>query len=102
MVTLKIKISFLAIAILAIVFASCSGKKSNVPVPANAALVFHFDGASLNSKLSWDEIKNSEWFKKLKEQADNSDETAKKLMENPEESGLNTKSDFYFFLTPRG
>lgn len=102
MVTPKIKFSFLAIAVLAIVFASCSGKKSNVPVPANAALVFHFDGASLNSKLSWDEIKNSEWFKKLKEQADNSDETAKKLMENPEESGLNTKSDFYFFLTPRG
>ena len=103
MSTPKIRLRYLpVIAVLAIVFASCSGKKSNVPVPADAAVVFHFDGASLNSKLSWDEIKSSEWFQKVKEQAESSDEMAKKLMENPEESGLNTKSDFYFFLTTRG
>lgn len=103
MSTPKIRLRYLpVIAVLAIVFASCSGKKSNVPVPADAAVVFHFDGASLNSKLSWDEIKSSEWFQKVKEQAESNDEMAKKLMENPEESGLNTKSDFYFFLTTRG
>lgn len=103
MATLKINLKYLpVIAVLAIVFASCSGKKSNVPVPADAAVVFHFDGASLNSKLSWDEIKSSEWFKKAKEQAEKSDETAQKIMDNPEESGLNIKSDIYVFLTPRG
>lgn len=101
MATLKINLKYLpVIAVLAIVFASCSGKKSNVPVPADAALVMHIDGKSLNSKLSWDEVKKSEWFKQAYSMTEK--ELAKTILNDPEESGVDMKSDVYIFTTPRG
>lgn len=54
---MKLKLTSLAfLATLVIVFASCSNKAS-VPVPEDAAIVIHIDGASLSSKLPWEEIK---------------------------------------------
>ncbi|MGB3007818.1 MAG: DUF4836 family protein [Chitinophagaceae bacterium] len=86
-------------SMLLIIFSSCS-KKTNVPVPQDAFFVLHVDGASLNAKLSWDEIKQSEWFKKAKEEV--KDELAKTILDNPEESGINIKSDAYIFMSARG
>lgn len=89
------------LAILAIVsFASCS-KKSNVPVPADAAMVFHISGSSLHSKLSWEEFKQGDLYKVAAEQAAE-DALAKKILDNPDSSGIDMKSDAFLFITPRG
>jgi hypothetical protein len=89
----------LLLAISGVIFTSCSGK-ADIPVPVDAGLVIHIDGASLDSKLSWDEIRQSEWFQMGYKEA--KDTLAKKIMDNPEESGVNIKSDFYMFMKAHG
>jgi hypothetical protein len=97
---MKLKLTSLALlATLVIVFASCSGK-ADVPVPEDAAVIIHIDGASLSSKLPWDEIKKSDWFKVANEEI--KDDLAKKILDNPDESGVNVKSDAYLFMKTRG
>ncbi|MBK6937968.1 MAG: DUF4836 family protein [Chitinophagaceae bacterium] len=91
---------FPVIALLVIVFSSCSGKKSNVPIPADAAFAMHIDGKSLNEKLSWDEVKKSEWFKQVYNKTE--EDLAKSILNDPEETGVDMKSDVYIFTTPRG
>ena len=82
-----------------LLFASCS-KKSNKEgryIPATAGVVMHIDGELLNSKLSWDEIKQNYIFKKMI--ADTSVSSfAKSILENPENSGVNIKSDIIVFV----
>lgn len=82
-----------------IIFASCS-KKSNKEgryVPATAGVVMHINGESLNAKLPWEEIKQNNVFKKMI--ADTSVSSfAKSILENPENSGVNTKGDIIVFV----
>ncbi len=94
---------FLPIALAAlmavILFASCSKKtnKEGRYIPATAGVVMHINGESLNAKLSWDEIKQNELFKKMI--ADTSVSSfAKSLLENPENSGVNIKADLIVFV----
>lgn len=80
---------------------SCgSGDKHAIAVPKEAAFVFHINAPSLSSKLTWDEIKATNWFKELQTEAD--DSLAQKLMDNPENSGIDTKADLAFFAKRRG
>ena len=45
---------------------SCSsGDKHAIAVPKEAAFVFHINGPSLSSKLSWADIKATSWFKEM-------------------------------------
>lgn len=86
-------------AILAVMLFSSCGKKNKQGryIPENAGVVFMLDGESLNSKLSWDEVKQNEIFKKM--MADTSVPAfAKLIMENPESSGVNIKSDLIMFM----
>ena len=82
-----------------LLFASCS-KKSNKEgryIPATAGVVMHIDGELLNSKLSWDEIKQNYIFKKMI--ADTSVSSfSKSILENPENSGVNIKADIVVFV----
>jgi len=87
------------LALLLILLGSC-GNKSNVPVPGNAGLVIHINGASLNSKLSWDEFKQGELYKMAKTEV--KDELAQKILENPDSSGVDIKSDAWFFIANTG
>ena len=97
---MKLKLTPLALlASLVIVFTSCSNK-ANVPVPEDAAIVIHIDGASLSSKLPWEEIKKSEWFNIANQEV--KDDLAKKILDNPDESGVDIKSDAYIFMKTRG
>jgi hypothetical protein len=91
--------SYSYLALLLVLLGSC-GKKSNVPVPEDAGLVIHINGASLNSKLSWDEFKQGELYKQTK--AEIRDELAQKILDNPDSSGVDIKGDAYFFLRSRG
>jgi hypothetical protein len=92
----------LALAVTVTLFTvSCKkGGKTGLLVPKEAAVVVYFNTGSLSSKLSWAEIKQSEWFKEL--QRKNSDTLARKLMNEPSASGLDTDKGFCFFLAPRG
>ncbi len=86
-----------AAAIVIATFTSCSkGGKTGLLVPEDAAIVFHINNASLSSKLSWEDIKQSQWFREAG--TDVADEWGKKLLEDPSASGIDTKSDFVLFL----
>ncbi|MFL5807875.1 MAG: DUF4836 family protein [Flavisolibacter sp.] len=85
-----------------LMLASCkNANKSGLSIPKDAALVFHISSSSLSSKLSWDDIKKTNWYKDLHQQADK-DSLAQKILDNPEASGINVKSDFAFFIKKRG
>lgn len=86
-----------------LVLASCNnGNKSGLAIPKDAAFVFHIDAASLSSKLTWEDIKKTTWYNDLREQAKGDDSLAQKILDNPEASGINVKSDFVFFIQKRG
>lgn len=90
-----------ALAACMLLIVSCKNKNTlGLAIPKDAALVFHIHTSSLASKLSWEEIKNSSWFKEASQKAE--DSTAKKLMENPEASGIDLRNDLAFFIQRRG
>lgn len=78
---------------------SC-GNKSNIPVPKDAVLVLQLNSASLSSKLTWKEIKEGELFKQAS--AEIKDSLAQKLMDDPENSGVDTKADLILFVKKQG
>ena len=88
----------LAIAVTVTLFAvSCKkGGKTGLLVPKEAAVVFYFNSGSLSSKLSWEEIKKSQWFQEASREA--SDSFARKMLQDPSLSGVNTEKGFCFFL----
>jgi hypothetical protein len=96
------RISILSVAALAavILFSSCKSKKENKQgryIPETAGIVLHVNGESLNSKLSWEDIKQNEWFKDA--YADSTKSAfAKTILDNPENSGVNMKGDIIIFM----
>lgn len=92
----------LAFAVTVTLFAvSCKkGGKTGLLVPKEASVVFYFNSGSLSSKLSWEEIRKSEWFQEVHREAP--DSFARKILENPSLSGVNTDKGFCFFLVGRG
>ncbi len=94
---LRFRIPLLA-AFAILLLASCSKKnKEGKFVPKDAAVVVHVNGASLSSKLPWDEIKKNALFQKM--YADSSIPTfIKGALDNPDNSGIDTKTDMIFFM----
>src|ERR1700749_930246 len=93
---IRYRIQFLA-AMAVFLLASCSKtNKQGRYIPKQAAVVMHINGESLNSKLPWDEIKSNALFQKMY-----SDSTipafAKKVLDNPENSGIDIKNDMVIF-----
>ena len=79
-------------------FSSCSKtNKEGRYIPVNAVFVVHLNGQTLNTKLPWEEIKQSELFKEA--YADSSTPAiAKSVMDNPENTGIDVKNDILFFV----
>ncbi len=81
-----------------VIFASC--KKTNTQgrmIPNTAAIVVHINGNSTSEKLPWAAIKDNPLFKEIYE--DSSVTAAmKKLLDNPENSGIDIKKDMLFFI----
>lgn len=90
----------IAVAIAAVCFVSCKNGSTGLPIPKDAAMVLHINTSSITSKLSWNDIKGTNWFKEAS--ADEKDSLSKALMENPEASGVDIKSDFAYFMKKRG
>lgn len=91
------KILFLFV-LLASLF-SCKNRGGDAArfIPKDAALVIHLNGKSLFEKLPWEDILQNEATKHIL--ADSSvPEVFKKVINNPQESGVDTKSDIYSYL----
>lgn len=85
----------------ALLISSCkSGDRIDIPVPKDALTVVHLNNTSLSTKLTWDEIKATSWFKDAYEKAD--DSLLKRLLNDPEASGMNTQADMLFFIKKQG
>lgn len=90
---------FLMLGIATVV--SCGrSDKQGIIVPKDAGIVIHINAPSLSSKLTWAEIKATNWFSELHKNAD--DSIAKQLLDNPESSGINTSGDLAFFMKKQG
>jgi hypothetical protein len=92
-------LGLLAIALMLITSCS-SGDKSAFAIPKDAGLVVHINTPSLTSKLSWKEIQQTRWFKEAYEESE--DSLAKKILDNPDNTGVNTEMDLVFFVKRQG
>ena len=79
---------------------SCKNKTTGLLIPKDAAMVVHVNGSAITSKLSWNEIKQTNWFKELYKNSD--DSFSRKLMNNPDSSGIDIKSSFAIFIKKQG
>lgn len=95
-------VSLLLIAATITGVGSCSRTdKGGIAVPKDATLVVHIDAPSITSKVSWQEIQQTEWFKEI--YADESVDTlTKKIMDDPSNSGIDIKGDMVFFMKRQG
>src|SRR5215204_749 len=97
----KVSFSIWLLVIYALFIISCKQtNKTGAMIPNDAGMVLHLNANSLNSKLSWEEIKQTNWFKEM--YAETPDSLAKKIMDDPANSGMDIKSDFVFFLKNQG
>ncbi|PZR27518.1 MAG: hypothetical protein DI535_09840 [Citrobacter freundii] len=101
---MKFKSLLLAFAVTVALFAvSCKkGGKTGLLVPKDAAFVVYFNTGSLSSKLSWAEIKQSDWFKEVQAEAAKEDAFTQKVLNDPAASGLDMDKGFCLFMAPRG
>ncbi|HWC55273.1 MAG TPA: DUF4836 family protein [Chitinophagaceae bacterium] len=96
----KIFLPVIIFASLAAVISSCKKKDTTgLLIPKDAAMAVHFNAASFSSKLSWDDIKATNWFQKI--QADSRDSLAQQFLADPASSGMDLKSDFVYFIKMR-
>lgn len=91
----RILAAFIAFVVL---FSACkSSNKQGRYIPEEATFVVHFNGDSFLSKLPWEEIKKGEvYIDAIKDTS--LSPLAKKIMDNPEESGLDIKNDVMMFI----
>jgi hypothetical protein len=99
--------SFFRLALLfagaAFLFTSCSKKnEEGKMIPNNATVVVQLNTKSLKEKLTWDDIKNANWYNMAlahyQEQYGAANAGMKKIFENPENSGIDLNNSLIFFV----
>lgn len=88
---------FFAISSMALLFTSC-GKNNGIGnmIPSDALFAAQANMKSLDSKLSWNDIKQTEWYKKAV--SDSSiPEWRRKILDNPSASGIDFDEGLIFF-----
>jgi hypothetical protein len=90
----------LLFAFTALFFITSCSKKTNTQgryIPATAAVIVHVNSEAISSKLPWEEVKQNELFKSL--YADSSlSSYVKSALDNPENTGIDSKKDLLFFM----
>lgn len=99
--TNRLTLFFLSAATLLLVVSCKRGGKSGLLVPKDAGIVFHINGASLSSKLSWAEISQTKWFEDALKEKD-ANPIALSVLKNPESSGVDIKGDIVLFMKKQG
>jgi hypothetical protein len=96
----KIFFSLAVTGSLAVLISSCKKHdKTGLLIPKDAALAVHFNAASFSSKLSWEDIKATNWFQRM--QSESHDSLSQQFMMDPASSGIDLKSDFVYFIKMR-
>ena len=103
---LHFRIRFIAAIAIMLFFASCSkSNKQGRLVPKDAGFVMHWNSKSLSGKINMNELKQSDWYKQITEQVygdSNRSAFMKKITEFGKNSGVETLSDFIFFVDNSG
>lgn len=90
----------LLITVIAVLSLSSCSKKKNTQgryIPANAAVILHMNAGSIFEKLPWEEVKQNQLFVEM--YADTSlSSFVRSAMDNPENTGIDTKKDLVFFM----
>ncbi|MEO7961473.1 MAG: DUF4836 family protein, partial [Ginsengibacter sp.] len=91
--------SSVIILFFAIAFSACKKRNdAGKMIPQNALFVAYLDTKSLDEKLSWEEIKQTSWYKDL--YSDTATKAwIKNILDNPENSGIDSKGGLIFFVT---
>lgn len=87
----------------AFLFTSCSKKnEEGKMIPKNAMFVVQLNSKSLKEKLTWDDIKNSNWYNMAlahyQEHHGTTNSGMKKIFDDPENSGIDLNSSLVFFV----
>ncbi len=94
----RIRIQHLFLLAGILFLASCSkSNKEGRYIPKNAGVVVLVNGESISSKLPWSEVKQNDLFKKLYTDS-TLDAFVKSALDNPENTGIDTKKNFLFFF----
>lgn len=95
---MKLHVKLIAIAAIMLSFASCkNSNKEGRNIPATASFAVHINSKSLSEKLPWSEIKSNPLFENVYSDS-NVSAAVKKILDNPDNSGIDTKSDLIFFI----
>ncbi len=98
---MKSNLFLISLIAVSLFFTTCKNSgKTDLPIPKDAVMVMHINTRSLTSKLSWKDIKETNWFQEMA--ADEKDSVTKKILENPEKSGVDLTSDLAFFMKKQG
>lgn len=97
---MKRVLSTLSLFVLLLAVSCKKADKSGLLVPEDAGVVVHINSPSLSSKLSWEEISQTEWFQEISKDA--TDSTAAKLLKDPGQSGIDIKADLVFYVKKQG
>jgi hypothetical protein len=85
------------LTVVALLGACSKNNKPGLVVPKEAVYALHVNGKTLSEKLPWEDIKNNPVWSEI-----SGDSTlpalAKKILDNPENSGIDIKNDMSFFL----
>lgn len=81
---------------ISVIFSSC-GKKNSVGsrIPKDALFVAYVNMNSMSTHLSWNEIKQTDWFKKVYDNKET--ESWRKILDNPDSSGIDFDKGLIFF-----
>ncbi len=93
----RFRIPLLAVVCILLLASCTKTNKQGRYIPKDAAIALHIDGASLSSKLPWEDIKQNVLFQQM--YADSSVPAyVKKALDNPDNSGIDTKTDMAIFM----
>ncbi|MDP4284086.1 MAG: DUF4836 family protein [Bacteroidota bacterium] len=91
----KFSITFIAMAFL---FSSCSKKNDEGKmIPKSAIFVTAINTKSLNDKLPWEEVKQTNWYKKIYSKM-STPEWRKKILDNTGATGIDFDKELFFFV----
>jgi hypothetical protein len=93
-------VSLLLLSVIVTGIISCSRNKSGIAIPKDASFAVHVNTNSLTSKVSWQEIQQNEWFKKL--YAEETDSLTRKILNDPSNSGVDLQSELAAFVKKQG
>jgi Domain of unknown function (DUF4836) len=85
------------LGVIAFTFSSCS-KKNEVGkmIPKDAMFILQLNTKSLMSKVPWQDVKQTSWFKKASENS-GTEQWVTKILDNPENSGIDLDEGLVFF-----